>query len=348
MKILIKFDTLNFIHRNVKIIIFYWLLFILVLLRSKSINHYLLYLKYDSGIDLINLIFLIFNYTFNIFIIFYVCSHHNYNLITRIKNKYIILSKIFTSFNLILFKRIIIILITFLYFNQIYNPIESIIKEISFSLFVILLIRKRWPMQLELKNISKKFKKNEVLNNISFTISSGKIIGFTGRNGSGKSVLFKIIAKILEPSDGQILTDKEKYETRVLIDGPSFLSNLTGFENLKLLANIQKKITDEEIMFYVKKLNLEKFINEKYSKYSLGTKQKLGIVQALMESPDMIILDEPFNGIEKETIPIIKELLKEEKQKNKIILLASHIENDLNDLCDEIFEVDNGNVLKIK
>ena len=92
MKILIKFDTLNFIHRNVKIIIFYWLLFILVLLRSKSINHYLLYLKYDSGIDLINLIFLIFNYTFNIFIIFYVCSHYNYNLITRIKNKYIILS----------------------------------------------------------------------------------------------------------------------------------------------------------------------------------------------------------------------------------------------------------------
>ena len=200
-------------------------------------------------------------------------------------------------------------------------------------------------MQLELKNISKKFKKNEVLNNISFTITSGKIIGFTGRNGSGKSVLFKIIAKILEPSDGQILTDKEKYETRVLIDGPSFLSNLTGFENLKLLANIQNKISDEEIMFYVKKLNLEKFINVKYSKYSLGTKQKLGIVQALMENPDMIVLDEPFNGIDFECT---EELLKEEKQKNKIILLASHIENDLNDLCDEIFEVDNGNILKIK
>ena len=203
-------------------------------------------------------------------------------------------------------------------------------------------------MKLELKNISKKFQKNDVLNNISITINSGKIIGFTGRNGSGKSVLFKIIAKIFEPTNGQIIIDKEHYETRVLIDGPSFLSNLTGFENLKLLAEIQNKISDEEIMFYVKKLNLEKFINIKYSKYSLGTKQKLGIVQTLMENPDLIILDEPFNGVEKETIPVIKELLKEEKQKNKIILLASHIENDLNDLCDEIYEVDNGNILKIK
>ena len=182
------------------------------------------------------------------------------------------------------------------------------------------------------------------------------IILFVGRLAEEKNVEFLIYAqqelvkkskniKLIIVGDGP---DKEKYETRVLIDGPSLLSNLTGFENLKLLANIQNKISDEEIMFYVKKLNLEKFINVKYSKYSLGTKQKLGIVQALMENPDMIVLDEPFNGIEKETIPIIKELLKEEKQKNKIILLASHIENDLNDLCDEIFEVDNGNILKIK
>lgn len=211
-------------------------------------------------------------------------------------------------------------------------------------------------MKLEIKNLSKKFKDVYVLKNINLTFESGKIYGFTGRNGSGKSVLLKIICGFYTPTSGEVLLDNYNYilnndfpkSTRCLIEKPNFLPDLTGYENLKLLASIENKIGDKEIMDTIEKLNLKEEINKKYSKYSLGTKQKLGIAQVLMEDPKLIVLDEPLNGIENETAKEVRKILNEEKKKDKIIIVASHIKEDIDTLADVVYNIDNGIVEKIK
>lgn len=211
-------------------------------------------------------------------------------------------------------------------------------------------------MKLEIKNLSKKFKDVYVLKDINLTFESGKIYGFTGRNGSGKSVLLKIICGFYTPTSGEVLLDNYNYilnndfpkSTRCLIEKPNFLPDLTGYENLKLLASIENKIGDKEIMDTIAKLNLKEEINKKYSKYSLGTKQKLGIAQVLMEDPKLIVLDEPLNGIENETAKEVRKILNEEKKKDKIIIVASHIKEDIDTLADVVYNIDNGIVEKIK
>lgn len=211
-------------------------------------------------------------------------------------------------------------------------------------------------MKLEIKNLSKKFKDVYVLKDINLTFESGKIYGFTGRNGSGKSVLLKIICGFYTPTSGEVLLDNYNYNlnndfpksTRCLIEKPNFLPDLTGYENLKLLASIENKIGDKEIMDTIEKLNLKEEINKKYSKYSLGTKQKLGIAQVLMEDPKLIVLDEPLNGIENETAKEVRKILNEEKKKDKIIIVASHIKEDIDTLADVVYNIDNGIVEKIK
>ncbi len=210
-------------------------------------------------------------------------------------------------------------------------------------------------MKLEIKSVTKIFDNTKVLDNVNLTLTSGKIYGFVGRNGSGKSVLMKIICNFYNLSEGKILLDGEDYiskrsfpkDTRALIEKPNFLPNLTGLENLELLASIQNKVDTEIIKSWLKKLNLDKEMNKVYSKYSLGTKQKLGIAQVLMEDPKLIILDEPFNGVDEETVNNIKLILKEEKNRDKIIIIASHIKEDIDSLCDVVFKVDSGSVKKI-
>lgn len=211
-------------------------------------------------------------------------------------------------------------------------------------------------MKLEIKHLSKKFGNNVVLNDINLTFNSGKIYGFIGRNGSGKSVLLKIICGFYPPTEGMILLDGKNYikenefpdDTRALIEKPKFLPDLTGFENLELLASIQNKIGKKEIDDILEKMNLTSEKDKKYNKYSLGTKQKLGIAQVLMENPKLIILDEPFNGVENETTNKIRKILLEEKKKGKIILLASHIKEDITTLADVVYEVDGGRIYKCK
>lgn len=211
-------------------------------------------------------------------------------------------------------------------------------------------------MKLEIKNLSKKFNNNYVLKDVNLVLEGGKIYGFTGRNGSGKSVLLKIICGFYTPSSGEILLNGYNYilnndfpkNTRCLIEKPNFLPDLTGYENLKLLASIENKINDQKIIDTVEKLNLKEEINKKYSKYSLGTKQKLGIAQVLMEDPSLIILDEPLNGIENDTAKEVRKMLNEEKEKNKIIIVASHIKEDIDTLADVVYNIDNGMLTKIR
>lgn len=209
-------------------------------------------------------------------------------------------------------------------------------------------------MRLEVKNLSKSFKNNQVLNNINISFESGKIYGLIGRNGSGKSVFLKTICGFYKPDSGEIFYDNVDIvknqsfpiNTRALIEKPSFLPNLTGYENLELLASIQKRIGKKEIDEVLERVNLSSEKNKKYSTYSLGTKQKLGIAQVLMENPEIMIFDEPLNGVENETANKIRTILKEEKAKGKLIIVASHIKEDIEMLADEIYEFDAGNIIK--
>ena len=208
---------------------------------------------------------------------------------------------------------------------------------------------------IKVEGITKTFKNNVVLDDISMTFKEGKVYGLIGRNGSGKSVFLKILCGFYKPDKGKVFYDKlDLFEsdsfppdTRCMIENPNFIPDLSGFENLKLLAKIQNKISDDQILDTMKKLNLNKEINKSFSKYSLGTKQKLGIAQVLMEDPRVIILDEPFNGIENSTVEDVRKLLLEEKKNGKIIIIATHIKEDLEKLVDEVYEFDNGKVTKI-
>lgn len=208
-------------------------------------------------------------------------------------------------------------------------------------------------MKIEVKNLSKSFDKIEIIKNINITFESGKVYGLIGRNGSGKSVFLKLLCGFYKPTNGNIFYDGIDISknnifppnTRVLIEKPNFLPDLTGLENLTLLADIQKKIGIDEINDTLKKLNLYEERNKKYNKYSLGTKQKLGLAQVLMEDPEVIILDEPLNGIENKTAESFRKLIKEEKKKGKLIIIATHIKEDINELADELYEFDDGNLL---
>lgn len=207
-------------------------------------------------------------------------------------------------------------------------------------------------MKIELKNVEKNFKKVTVLQNVNMILEEGHIYGLKGRNGTGKSVLLKMISGIYTPTSGQILFDGKEYKKmnefvphmRALIEKPCFFPDLTGFENLQLLAKIQNKIGNEEILNALQIVNLESEKNKKFSKYSLGMKQKLGIAQVIMENPHTLILDEPFNGVEKESIEKIKKYLISEKNNGKIIIISSHIEEDLKELADTIFTFEGGKV----
>lgn len=205
-------------------------------------------------------------------------------------------------------------------------------------------------MIIECKDITKKFGKNLIIKGINYKFDEGKIYGLYGLNGSGKSVFLKLICGFYIPTSGEILynginlNNKKEFcnEIRALIEKPSFFSDLTGYENLKLLANIQKKISEKEIL---EALDIVNLINEKdkiYNKYSLGMKQKLGIAQAIMEKTKFIILDEPFNGIERQTVVKIKDYLKSLKDNGVTIVISSHIKEDLSELVDEMIYFEDG------
>lgn len=206
---------------------------------------------------------------------------------------------------------------------------------------------------IDVKNVTKEFDNNIIINDISVTFNKGNIYGFVGRNGSGKTVFLKMICSFYNPTSGEIKIDGENYNLngrfppsmRALIENPSFLPDLTGFENLKLLASIQNKITDNDIIDSLKIVNLYEDKDKNYKKYSLGMKQKLGIAQVLMENPKFMIFDEPFNGIENKTANKIRDHLKKIKN-DKIIFIASHIKEDIENFCDIIYEFDEGIINK--
>lgn len=211
-------------------------------------------------------------------------------------------------------------------------------------------------MKIVFSNVTKKFKDITVLKNINLTFNSGKVYVLVGQNGSGKSVFLKMLCGFYRPTSGEILQDGVNYiqdkkfpvDTRCLIEKPQFLPELSGFANLKLLASIQGTIDDEKINETLKLVNLASEKDKRYSNYSLGMKQKLGIAQVLMEDPKVIVLDEPFNGVEKKTTINLREELKRQAKLGKIVIIATHMDADINDLADEVYEFDDCQIKKIK
>lgn len=204
-------------------------------------------------------------------------------------------------------------------------------------------------MKIVLESVEKKFKNQVILSNLNLEFESGNIYCLYGPNGSGKSVLLKIITHLYSIDNGKIKFDDVEYNKnniccvnmRALIETPCFFPDATGFENLKILAKIKNLITDDIIIELCKKFNLYKDINKKYKTYSLGMKQKLGIIQVLMEDPDIIILDEPFNALDNKSKSVLKEILISKKKENKLIIFSSHIKDEIKDISDFILKFDN-------
>lgn len=205
---------------------------------------------------------------------------------------------------------------------------------------------------VRLEDYCKSFKSAEVLKNINLTLESGKVIGLKGKNGSGKTMLMRAISGLILPTSGKVyINDKElgrqisfPPSIGILIENPSFISNYTGFKNLKILASIQNRISDDEIRDAIRKVGLDPDDKRTFKKYSLGMKQRLGIAAAIMERPDIVILDEPINALDEAGAGLIKGLLDELKANCSLIIIACHDTEELNYLSDEIYEIYDGEI----
>ncbi|MDQ0884718.1 ABC transporter ATP-binding protein [Peribacillus sp. V2I11] len=208
---------------------------------------------------------------------------------------------------------------------------------------------------IEIKNVTKDINGKKILDNINVILSKGQIHGFLGRNGSGKTMLFRAICGLIRPSSGEIIIGgsilhKEISFSKsigVIIETPGFWNNLTGYENLKLLSEIKKKVSKEDIENILIKVGLDPSDLRTYKKYSLGMKQRLGIAQALMESPEIIILDEPTNALDQEGVELIRNLLLTEKERGATILIASHNKEDIDLLSDKKYKMENGKLTEM-
>ena len=205
---------------------------------------------------------------------------------------------------------------------------------------------------VRLEDYCKSFKSAEVLKNINLTLESGKVIGLKGKNGSGKTMLMRAISGLILPTSGKVyINDKElgrqisfPPSIGILIENPSFISNYTGFKNLKILASIQNRISDDEIRDAIRKVGLDPDDKRTFKKCPLGMKQRLGIAAAIMERPDIVILDEPINALDEAGAGLIKGLLDELKANGSLIIIACHDTEELNYLSDEIYEIYDGEI----
>lgn len=203
---------------------------------------------------------------------------------------------------------------------------------------------------IEINNFSKKIKKQQILDNVNITFEEGKCYGLVGYNGCGKTMLLRAICGYIKPNKGEVIVDgismTKNYikDAGIIIGEPQFMDGYSGFDNLQLLAAINKKISANEIDKILEKLGLINDKNKKYKNYSLGMKQKLRIAQAFMENPKYFILDEPFNALDKNSVEIVENLILEEKKKGKTIFLTSHDERNIEKLCDCVYSMENGQI----
>lgn len=209
---------------------------------------------------------------------------------------------------------------------------------------------------IEINNLTKQFKEVTVLDDITVSFEGGKVHGLIGRNGSGKTMLMKCICGIVPYKIGVIrvkdrIIGKETdipSNVGVIIETPGFLPNYSGFNNLKFLAKIKNKIGAKEIKSAIESVGLNPNDKKHVGKYSLGMRQRLGLAQAIMEDPDLLILDEPMNGLDKDGVKDMRRYLLDLKEQGKTILIASHSAEDIDVLCDTVHEMDKGKIAQIR
>ncbi|MHB1313932.1 MAG: ATP-binding cassette domain-containing protein [Christensenellales bacterium] len=203
---------------------------------------------------------------------------------------------------------------------------------------------------ISVQNVTKKFGEETVLCDISHDFEEGKIHGIVGNNGSGKTVLMKCICGFLLPNKGRIFVNYKQVgkdmdfpdNIGIIIETPGFLPNLSGLKNLQVLASLQRKIDSATIRETIRRVGLDPAVKKPVGKYSLGMRQRLGIAQAIMENPSLLILDEPLNGLDKNGVAEMRMLIKGLREQGKTVLLASHNQVDIDELCDTVCELDAG------
>lgn len=203
---------------------------------------------------------------------------------------------------------------------------------------------------IEVQNINKFFGEEHVLKDVSHTFEKGKIHGIVGNNGSGKTVLMKCICGFLKPDSGTIFVNHKQVgretdfpeDIGIIIESPGFLPHLSGTQNLRILASLQRKANVHTIRAVLEQVGLDPDMKKPVGKYSLGMRQRLGFAQALMEDPSLLILDEPFNGLDKYGVVHIRNVIKGLREEGKTIILASHNQVDIDELCDTVCEMDAG------
>lgn len=208
---------------------------------------------------------------------------------------------------------------------------------------------------IEIKNISKKINKNRVLNNISFTMESGNIYGLQGVNGSGKTMLMRMMIGLIHPSEGTVLINNKILGKDIefpesigfLLESPAFLDRYSGLQNLKMLASMKNIISEADIRAIFQEVGLdEAAMKKKYRKYSLGMKQRLGIAAAIMEKSDIIILDEPTNALDAAGIELVKNILQKQKERGALVVISCHDSIILKELSDEIIKLEAGEMVE--
>ena len=208
---------------------------------------------------------------------------------------------------------------------------------------------------IQVNDIVLRFKKDILLDHVSYQCEQGKIHGIVGRNGSGKTLLMKCICGFIRPNEGHIyVRDKEigkdidfTPDTGIIIETPGFIPYYSGYRNLKVLAAINNRISRKDIENAMYQVGLDPTMKKRVATYSLGMRQRLGIAQAIMESPDILILDEPMNGLDKHGVEDMRKLLVQLKEEGTTILVASHNPLDIEILCDEVYEMDAGAITKV-
>ncbi len=211
-------------------------------------------------------------------------------------------------------------------------------------------------MKIIINNFVKELSHNLVLDNINLELESGRIYGFVGKNGSGKTMLMRAICGLILPTSGNVEIDGKiigkdisfPESVGVLIENPGFISTYSGFKNLKVLAQIQNKISDVEIIETLRNVGLDPDDKKSFRKYSLGMKQKLGIAAAIMENPELLILDEPFNGLDEDSVDKVRDLILKRKSENNLVILSCHDSEEIEKICDEIIEINSGKIKNIR
>ncbi len=207
--------------------------------------------------------------------------------------------------------------------------------------------------KIQLENVTKRFKEHTVVDSVSMELVSGSVTGLKGINGSGKTMLMRLMCGLILPTEGRIMINGKEIgkdmdfpdNLGLLIENPAFLDNYSGFANLKMLAEIRNIITDENIWEVISRVGLDPDDKKKYKKYSLGMKQRLGIAGAIMEQPDILLLDEPTNALDTKGVEMLKNIVQEEKKRGALIVLTCHDAEILEEMADEIYFMENGRII---